>query len=371
MMPNESDNPREPVQGFSHRPNRPANGEWNPYESNWSENPPVIRQAQAVSALAILSMISGIVSIPLICLCFLSLPFSLFAIVAGHISRGIFRRSQGQVTGDGMAVAGLCLGYVSLSIVIGMLVFMFAVGSNDPAMPRPGIAPQWTNRSDGGEGLSTAIDALNTIAPTGNSDTARELAIHLQAALHDIARQMRPEDSPALNEQAESNQQPESNPTEDRDVPAESRTVFAELPETATSKTLLQGLQNATVYCALNDDSCAFLVAIENVSDLNVTDRLTLSQMIWLAAGNSVDEHLNVGEKFAVVLVQGGELQEISLGIYERSDQYDAGLTDRVAGDNIEYQMQLEKFFEPQQLGSEAASGIEESNELRHRVPGE
>ena len=103
--------------------------DWNPYQASWTESSSVIVQSQAVSALSILSLISGILSVPLICLCFLSLPFSLFAIVAGHISRGICRRSQGRVTGDGMAVAGLVLGYVSLLVTTGIWVTWFAAFS--------------------------------------------------------------------------------------------------------------------------------------------------------------------------------------------------------------------------------------------------
>jgi hypothetical protein len=128
MTPAEPDNDNNPGQNFPGTPNQIRDGNWNPYESTWINTGPVIVQAQTVSALAILSMISGIVSIPLICLCFVAIPFSLFSIVAGHISRGICRRSQGRVTGDGMAVAGLSLGYVSLAIIIGMFAFMFAVG---------------------------------------------------------------------------------------------------------------------------------------------------------------------------------------------------------------------------------------------------
>ena len=91
MTPAEPDDYNDPAQGYPGHSHQPGDGNWNPYESTWTNSEPVIVQAQTVSALAILSLISGIVSIPCICLCFLSVPFSLFAIVGGHISRGICR----------------------------------------------------------------------------------------------------------------------------------------------------------------------------------------------------------------------------------------------------------------------------------------
>lgn len=85
---------------------------------------------------------------------------------------------------------------------------------------------------------------------------------------------------------------------------------------------------------------------IRNWADLNDTDRNTLSQMIWLAAGRSVNGHLNEGEDFAVALVSNGLLAEISLGQHERSDHFDAGLEHRGPPDD-ETRRSLEEFFEP------------------------
>ncbi len=367
MTPGEPDNYHDTAENFPRPRNQSGDGNWNPYESTWADTGPVIMQAQTVSALAILSMISGIVSIPLICLCFFAIPFSLFAIVAGHISRSICRRSQGRVTGDGMAIAGLSLGYISLCIIIAMFVFMFAAQSRfpggGPGIPGPGIPPQLTNETGTEETLDAAIASLSSLASAGNSEAAVKLAAHLQASLHDIAQQMRVANSSPADEGADPSVIAENDPA--------AASAIAELPETRGNSELQRALQESTVYCCLKSDSCAFLVGISNLSDLNEADRIVLSQMVWLAAGRSVDDQLEAGERFAVALVEDSELQEISLGTYERSDHYDAGLQHRVPSYDYEKRMQLELFFQPEQISSDVEPASEDAHELMPEVPGE
>ncbi len=121
-----------------------------------------------------------------------------------------------------------------------------------------------------------------------------------------------------------------------------------ELPETSASTALQQALEESSVYCSVRDDSCGFLVAIRNWTELNDADRKTLSQMIWLAAGRSADGHLDEGDEIAVALVSNGLIEEISLGNHERSDHFDAGLRHR-GPTNAEERRALEEFFEPVQ----------------------
>ncbi len=71
------------------------------------------------SALAVVSLVSGILG-------WLPLPVigSIVAIVTGHLARGEIRREPGRLEGDGMALAGLILGYGAL--VLGIFA-IFAV----------------------------------------------------------------------------------------------------------------------------------------------------------------------------------------------------------------------------------------------------
>ncbi len=74
------------------------------------------------SALAVVSLVMGIVG-------WTVLPFigSLVAIVTGHMARGEIRRQPQALEGDGLALAGLILGWVavigSLLVVVGFLLF--------------------------------------------------------------------------------------------------------------------------------------------------------------------------------------------------------------------------------------------------------
>jgi hypothetical protein len=55
------------------------------------------------------------------------IPFlgGIVAVICGHVARGEIRRSSGGMTGDGLAIAGLIIGYLNLAIlplaVVGML----------------------------------------------------------------------------------------------------------------------------------------------------------------------------------------------------------------------------------------------------------
>ena len=349
MTPAEPDNnapawyvPQPGNPGYQPPGNEPPSTDWNPYQASWTQSDSINLQSQAVSALSILSMISGIVSVPMICLCFLSIPFSLFAIVSGHISRSICRRSEGRVTGDGMAVAGLVLGYVTLLVTIGIWVTYFAAFSLTPKFaPGPAGPPIMTapamTQSDATQQLDQAIAMASLALSAGNSPEATALAQHLQSSLHDIAQQLQAGSLPVVGDESEA-----PNPA----AAAESSTIVAELPEESGSIALQQALAESSVYCELQNDSSAFLVVIQNWTELNEADRSTLSQMIWLAAGRSVKDHGDEGDDFAVALVSNGLLVEISLGHHERSDHFDAGLQRRGPSDD-EMRLALEEFFEP------------------------
>jgi hypothetical protein len=74
------------------------------------------------SSLAVVSLVSGILA-----WCALPLVGAIVAIVCGHLARGEIRRSpiDRPVEGDGLAVAGLVLGYAQLVMVIlALLVFV-------------------------------------------------------------------------------------------------------------------------------------------------------------------------------------------------------------------------------------------------------
>ena len=75
--------------------------------------------ASETSGLAIGSLICGIL--------FFIFPSAVAAVIMGHISRAEIRRSGGRKTGDGMALAGLVLGYIGLSIIPLLIISAIAI----------------------------------------------------------------------------------------------------------------------------------------------------------------------------------------------------------------------------------------------------
>ncbi len=77
------------------------------------------------STLAVVSLVSGI-------LCWAALPFvaAIVAVVCGHAARGEIRRAAvGTIEGDGMALAGLILGWTHLLVcVLLALAFLMFFG---------------------------------------------------------------------------------------------------------------------------------------------------------------------------------------------------------------------------------------------------
>ncbi|MFO0029923.1 MAG: DUF4190 domain-containing protein [Pseudomonadota bacterium] len=85
-------------------------------------NAPPIRQT---SSLAIISLVAGNLGWTLA-------PFlgSIGAVICGHLARAEIRRSPERLEGDGLAIAGLVLGWVQITLTILFLaaVFMFFGG---------------------------------------------------------------------------------------------------------------------------------------------------------------------------------------------------------------------------------------------------
>ena len=81
-----------------------------------------MNQPMRTSGTAIASLIFGIVA-------WFGLPIigALVAVICGHIARAEIRRMPpGTIEGDGMAIAGLILGY--LQLVIGLLLLLLFIG---------------------------------------------------------------------------------------------------------------------------------------------------------------------------------------------------------------------------------------------------
>jgi hypothetical protein len=79
----------------------------------------------------VVSLVFGILS-----WVFLPVIGPIVAVVAGHMARAEIRRSNGQLGGGGMALAGLVLGYVQLALfvlAICLLIVLVIIGSRVPS----------------------------------------------------------------------------------------------------------------------------------------------------------------------------------------------------------------------------------------------
>lgn len=85
---------------------------------------PAYPSARTTSTMAIVSLVFGILS-------WLLLPFigAIVAVVCGHLARSEIRRAPvgTLLEGDGMAIAGLVLGYLHLAVVVVGLFILFGV----------------------------------------------------------------------------------------------------------------------------------------------------------------------------------------------------------------------------------------------------
>ncbi|NTU79119.1 MAG: DUF4190 domain-containing protein [Chloroflexales bacterium] len=75
------------------------------------------------SNMAIASLVSGI-------LAWVVVPFiaAIIAIVTGHMARSEIRQSGGRLSGDGMAVIGMILGYAQLALIaLGACFMLFVI----------------------------------------------------------------------------------------------------------------------------------------------------------------------------------------------------------------------------------------------------
>lgn len=71
------------------------------------------------NTMAVISLIFGII-------CWFALPFlgAIVAIVTGHLARGeIARAPAGTIDGDGMALAGVILGWLHLALFVLLIAF--------------------------------------------------------------------------------------------------------------------------------------------------------------------------------------------------------------------------------------------------------
>jgi hypothetical protein len=86
---------------------------------NYTENPtpvyqnPIPPMYKRDSSLAVASLVCGLAA-----WCIFPVLGAIAAVITGHLAKREIRQSAGTLSGDGMAIAGLILGYTQLGFVI-------------------------------------------------------------------------------------------------------------------------------------------------------------------------------------------------------------------------------------------------------------
>jgi hypothetical protein len=80
----------------------------------------------ATSRLAIWSLVLGCLAIVLLVVCLGPL-FAIPAVICGHLAFGRIKQSRGLLAGQGMALAGLITGYISIGLSLILIPMMVAI----------------------------------------------------------------------------------------------------------------------------------------------------------------------------------------------------------------------------------------------------
>lgn len=283
------------------------------------------RYASRTSALAVLSLISGIVSFPMMCCLIVSIPFSVFAIVCGHLSRGIIRQSRGEYAGTEMATFGLLMGYVSLILMGGVL--LYGVRTVDDVIQT--VSPSKTPAADVGAVLlqqaeQTLQNEMTVYA--GSSTTKAEataLARHVVETLEVFDRTHLEAAESLPDQEAEAAQPPQT---------------------------------TYRAFAQINADSIAVLIHVAELPRFTDDARILLQERCWLIVQRSVDDLLPENANLAVAIYGPdndgpGKASSILIGHTQRSGDALAGLqTDSGS------RQQLQAFFRLSGRHPEAAA---------------
>jgi hypothetical protein len=100
-------------------------------ESPSSQSQRAVETVPGTSGLAVISLILGVLS-------WIGIPLlgGIAAVITGHVARNDIRKAAGRVGGDGMALAGIVLGYanIALGVLIGLCIAGIVVVSLLSAM---------------------------------------------------------------------------------------------------------------------------------------------------------------------------------------------------------------------------------------------
>jgi hypothetical protein len=95
-----------------------------------------VPQTESADGLAVASLVLGIIGLLYMCCYFAGIPFSIAAVICGHISRSRIRH-RGEGKGNSLALAGLITGYVGIALLVISVITLIvgALASSGPLTP--------------------------------------------------------------------------------------------------------------------------------------------------------------------------------------------------------------------------------------------
>jgi Domain of unknown function (DUF4190) len=219
-------------------------------------------QSSSPSMLGVFSMIAGIVSPMLCCLCYLSLFSSVTAIITGHLSLAEINRSQGRVSGRPLAIIGLAIGYPMLLLTLLMIGFGVYSNMNDQGEVTETETPSLSTAS-GEQALRNAemkILSDSQDGVYGNTAKAKALA-------------------KAFSEEMK---------------------ILREALFTEDDRKLQITGGNFVTFCELHEDRALFLVHVPAYRDFEQEAKDDLADLAWMTAQTVVEGTLQERDRLAV-----------------------------------------------------------------------
>ncbi len=239
---------------------------------------PMRNSFPSISTWAIVSLITGLLSPLLIIACLLSLVTSTVSVVTGHIAIYSIRNGAGRLKGLGLAIAGLCLGYLSLMLTVAVIVFLVTRPTPINDRNSASIATGTLATTAEGRLREAELGVLsysNGQVGMGNSPTAESIASEFAAAMKKL----------------------------DDELFTSSRERIIELTR-----------GEFLTHCELHPNSCALIVHVPSYRDYNDEAREALAELAWVTAVSESSTELEPGDQLAVALRGTLRYGDIRLG---------------------------------------------------------
>jgi hypothetical protein len=261
---NNAGNPSDP---YSLQPQTPKSSQSkNPFASPPLLAQPSMIQQRPVPArllpLAIVSVVLGVLALPMFLCAPISGLLAVGAIITGHLASGSIRRSMGTLTGKPAVIIGLTLGYVMLAASVFSVVYFFGRIGQEMAKNKDRPAVQLPAEEIALKAAERAIATDSQGIGLGNTETARRLAGEFARKMEEIDKQ-----------------------------------VFT---DTKANFKLSGG--HYVTWCEMHEGRCAFVVHVPEYRKFTSDAKKSLAKIAWMVAHSVARTELEPDDELGVGL---------------------------------------------------------------------